>query len=340
MLEQSKLPQADLACLTWQENQRRQGRVLRVLGWADRPSAGQLSFFAPDFATRSERPWLIGERGSGADLPVGKTDLPLVRELCPADQKEFLDRHARILESLRAREFEKVVPMVAEFRDYAEPLSLGMFAQILERSWKSQYAYGMQVGAEGMCGVTPELLFEVRDGTLQTMALAGTARVEDLSLLQDPKECLEHRLVVENLELDLAKWGRVSLGETTERTYGNLKHLWTPISVRLEREVSMAELSARLHPTAALGGWPREAARNWLERQSFHQTRGRFGAPFGYVDGEDMLCVVAIRGVQWQGARAQIATGCGVVTGSVAEREWNELALKRESILRSLELER
>ena len=112
----------------------------------------------------------------------------------------------------------------------------------------------------------------------------------------------------------------------------------TPIQVKLQSEPSFAELVARLHPTAALGGWPREAALSWLQSQDFHRRRRRFGAPFGWQKGGDMFCVVAIRCLQWKNSQALLASGCGVVMGSHAEKEWKELALKRRAIIQNLGL--
>jgi menaquinone-specific isochorismate synthase len=204
-----------------------------------------------------------------------------------------------------------------------------------------QISYGFEFEGEGMCGITPEVLFRVREGSLETMALAGTAALGAPSLLDDPKERREHQLVIENLTTELAAWGHVETGPTAERDFGRLKHLHTPIRVRLSRSPEFETLCDILHPTAALGGWPRKPAWQWLSEQPFHRSRRRFGAPFGFVrhddhEGEERFCVVAIRGLQWQGREAQIHAGCGVVEGSVAEREWQELALKREAIHRNL----
>ena len=49
-----------------------------------------------------------------------------------------------------------------------------MFAQAISPERDGKFSYGFEFGGEGMCGVTPELLFSVKDGVLKTMALAGT----------------------------------------------------------------------------------------------------------------------------------------------------------------------
>jgi menaquinone-specific isochorismate synthase len=231
--------------------------------------------------------------------------------------------------------------MVTEVLEYTAPLNLAMFPPFLNQRYEDRYSYGFEFEGEGLCGVTPELLFSVSDGRLKTMALAGTGPAGGPSLLQDPKERHEHQLVIEYLAEALKPWGEFTAGSTGEKTYGVLKHLRTPVEVKLNRVPDFMHLAARLHPTAALGGWPRQPAWHWLEAQSFHATRSRFGAPFGFVDGrgEKMLCVVAIRSVQWKDNCARISAGCGVVRESETLREWQELQLKLKSVHQLLGME-
>ncbi len=297
---------------------------------AQAPSQG-LSFYAPFFALSDPEPWLLGEEiefksEAHEDLP------PLTHKVEPSSA-DFARTCEEILDRIRAGEFEKVVPMVCEELEFSRVLNHRMFSTEIV---KQQFAYGFEFGDEGMAGLTPELLFEVSDGTLRTMALAGTGKSDGPSLLEDKKEMFEHRLVIEHIANELKIYGRPEVGPTVEKTYGSLKHLYTPIALKLEREPRFMEFVASLHPTAALGGWPRKPAVEWLEDQPFHFARKRFGAPFGFVDGGLMKCVVAIRGVQWSGNRLMVSSGCGVVKESQALKEWQELELKRASIYRWL----
>lgn len=307
---------------------------LKIIGWAAEPPAHGAAFYAPDFALRSEQPWLLGGPCEFAGLE--RTALPeLVARRAPAEAA-FRAAHADILHKISRGEFAKVVPAVAEELEFASDLNAAMF---MSESVPGRYSYGFEFSGEGMSGLTPELLFEVDGERLQTMALAGTGRVDGPSLLEDAKEMHEHRLVIENIVGELKALGSIDIGQTVERSFGMIKHLFTPIEVHLRESARFLDLIQRLHPTAALGGWPRAPAVAWLKNDESARWRRRFGAPFGYVSDGFMRCVVAIRGVQWQGRKALLATGCGVVQGSVAEREWRELALKRESTWRGLGVE-
>lgn len=327
MLKQGQRPQAWLLSDG-------SSRALSLKARAALPAVGHLCFYTPFFALSDPEPWFIGDEiefNSEAPIPLPS----LVHKVEPSSA-DFARTFEEILIEIQAGRFEKVVPMVCEELEFSEPLQRNMFR--IEQV-PQQFTYGFEFENEGMAGVTPELLFSVEDGVLRTMALAGTGKSDGPSLLADRKEMHEHGLVIEHIANELKHFGVPVVGETVEKVYGALKHLYTPITLRLERKPEFMELIASLHPTAALGGWPRKPAVEWLEKQPFHVARKRFGAPFGFSDGQIMKCVVAIRGVQWSGNCLQVASGCGVVKESQVLREWQELELKRRSIYRWLGVE-
>lgn len=331
MLKRARGFHTGLAWLSSEEVQ----KALKVRGLSSGPVNGGLSFYAPDFALSNAEPWLIGTETPYAKLePRG---LPRLEHRLEPSGAEF-ERHLEdILQHISRGTFEKVVPIVCEDLEFAAPLEASMFQPSEERP--GTFTYGFEYQSEGMSGQTPELLFEVRDGVLRTMALAGTGKSGGPSLLEDMKERHEHQIVIDHICSELKAYGEPVVAATVERDYGKLKHLLTPIEMQMKEPISYMNLVRTLHPTAALGGWPRQPAVAWLEEQPFHFSRKRFGAPFGFQDGDHMVCVVAIRGVQWSGMRARVSAGCGVVAESVAMREWNELRMKRESIYRSLGME-
>ncbi len=319
--------------LAWMRDSR-STRALRAERWSHEPTTG-LNFYAPDFALTANQAWLVGEK---TELTVQPRELPRLAHRVEPSAAAFANLMEEVLMRIDLGEFQKVVPVVCEELEFAEPLSQEMFSAALTRDFPHQFSYGFEFQGEGLCGVTPELLFSVSDGVLQTMALAGTGGADGPSLLDDRKERHEHNLVIEHIVSELVRWGVPDVGTTQERVYGSLKHLYTPIHMDLRREISFSQLVSGLHPTAALGGWPRKSAMQWMETQKFHADRGRFGAPFGFIDGDEMRCVVAIRGLQWRGAHATLSAGCGVVKESQSLREWKELELKRAAVCRMLGL--
>jgi menaquinone-specific isochorismate synthase len=321
----------------WSDGNRPQ--ALNVLARSSKPASSGVSFFIPDFALTDPEPWLVGDECPWPS--VSPSPLPAVesrREV--STYADFQAGFSEIQSQIRDGLLQKVVPLVAEELHFAAALHAAHFPSAFAPR-VGQYGYGFEFGEEGFCGLTPEVLFEVQDGILSTMALAGTGPMDGPSLLTIPKERVEHQLVIEHIDEELKTLGSVEIGKTVERAYGRLKHLFTPIRVVLDRMPDFMDLVTRLHPTAALGGWPRANALAWLEKQDFHRYRRRFGAPFGYLRvGGEMRCVVAIRGLQWVGRRALLAAGCGVVAQSHLDGEWRELKLKLSAIEQNLGLSR
>jgi isochorismate synthase EntC len=181
------------------------------------------------------------------------------------------------------------------------------------------------------------MLFATEGRGYQTLALAGTRPVDRAKeLMRDPKEQLEHRMVVEDIVRRLAPFGNVEVDPIRIIELPSIAHLATPI--RFEESgadrMSFADIVRRLHPTAALGAWPRtEAGGRWLREADRGVKRRTFGAPFG-LEREDGrgLALVAIRNVQWHEDAVRVGSGAGVIAESRLEREFEELREKREQV--------
>lgn len=295
--------------------------------WHASIPTGGFAFYAPDFFLQTKTPWLTFERfGLQTDLALPAEAQTL--EFVQPSREVFVKRTEDLLAAISRSEIRKAVPVVFET---ANSQSSSIPISTLPES-SQLFPYGFWNDDEGMLGATPEILFELNGLELRTMALAGTAAVAAPSLLENPKEMHEHRLVIEDIHSSLSPFGQVNVGETQEKILPTLKHLFTPIDVTLKDSISPERLVQALHPTAALGGFPRDTAKTWLAKQPEADVRRRFGAPFGYVDGDSALFVVAIRNIQRFDEKIWLGSGCGVVEGSVPEREWEELNLKRRSV--------
>jgi menaquinone-specific isochorismate synthase len=115
-----------------------------------------------------------------------------------------------------------------------------------------------------------------------------------------------------------------------------LTHLRTPIQLELTQTADTAALVKALHPTPALGAFPKEEGVEWLKAFDSRTPRKHYGAPLGCCYGNSISIVVAIRNVQWTPNGLAIGAGCGVIAESKQEREWNEIQLKTEAIFETL----
>lgn len=324
---------------------RRDGKV--VIGYgpfrsSDVPPDGGVAFFKSGFVSKGGKPWQIPasyesitreefkQRFSGRDYLEIDWDVP--------DAMPFSLVFQEIMSSIGQGLIEKTVPVVTEVgRARSEPLRgiLGaMAAQVAPL-----YSYGWVSEGKGFAGATPELLFSLKGSQLGTMALAGTARVEDVDVFMvDEKEIREHEYVAQTLVSKLLDLGSMSRMEREVMSLGSIVHFQTNIHVELEEEQEPMRLMKRLHPTPALGPLPRTdetmaMLAGWRERLG---CPGEFGAPFGVWDDGVFEAVVAIRGLWWEGRNILLPAGCGIIEASRLVNEWRELRLKREAVKRFL----
>lgn len=198
-------------------------------------------------------------------------------------------------------------------------------------------------------GATPELLVNVNGNKMTTMALAGSTKRGDTTaeddtlaqaLLDSTKDRYEHELVVQSIKSRLAELtDELAVpAEPTVYRLNNIQHLYTPIHghLRANQSKGVLPLVERLHPTPAMGGSPRGLALE-LIRTAEPVPRGWYAAPIGWIDHQlDGAFAVAIRSAVCQQRRAWLYAGAGIVADSIAEREWQETALKFRPMLEAL----
>lgn len=325
-----------------------------LIGWGEwrksSSAAGDCSVYAPDFYLTSPQPWLLPEHFAVVTrefftthvLPKMTTEVKPLRWVEPL--REGFENQVRLIRGFMAEgQLEKAVPVVhAQAREIMTDERLQAILRALAQAPNSLIPSGFWRPGEGLLGATPERLFTIGDDKISTMALAGTRAKRSAddarALFEDPKERHEHQLVIDDIIARLSVFGEVEVGETVVAELPTLFHLKTAISVR--GTASFDQLATALHPTPALGVSPRAFGLANMRKWDDVSLRARYGAPLGVVVPSLGLqeCLVAIRNIQWRADEIKLGSGCGFVRESDVDREWNELALKRESVKKVLKL--
>lgn len=207
----------------------------------------------------------------------------------------------------------------------------------LDRLAGQFYGFWQESGS-GMIGCSPEILFNKKGSVFSTTALAGTISTAeegfDLKLLGDPKEKQEHNLVITGIHESLAHIAKnLETDKTTVTVFGELAHMRTNIT--FESSYSAEECIDSLHPTAALGGDPKELSLEYLQKLryfKYEQQERSFGGVYGLNLGDEYYSLVGIRNLYWQGSEYSIHSGSGIVAESTIEGELAEVKRKRASI--------
>lgn len=287
-----------------------------------------------------------GAVGAGAEAMAG--DVPPPLELKAGDPAAWMARVAELAGQVRSGRLEKVV-LAREVRARAaRPFSATAVLRALAHGNLGGYHFAVAQADGCFLGASPEQLVELKDGDVRTMCLAGSiargaAAEEDRhlgqALLTSAKDRAEHAVVVAALRDGLAP---VCSDLHVADEPGLLKlrhvqHLFTPVTGRVNQGRTILDVLERIHPTPAVGGFPREAALE-LIRAREGLDRGWYAGPVGWIDrfGEGEFAV-AIRSALLRGDEASLFAGCGIMGDSDPESEFRESCLKLKGMRCALE---
>jgi menaquinone-specific isochorismate synthase len=254
---------------------------------------------------------------------------------------EFCNVVAETVAAIATGRFEKVV--LARQVEVAASGPI-LVADVLGRL-RALFPACMVFNVDGFLGASPELLVRRMGLDVRSHPLAGTVpRSGDpdadaklaADLLGSAKDRHEHRVVVDAVASVLAPLcTRLDVPDAPAIVpLRNVSHLGTLIDGALRDPAPSAlELAARLHPTPAVAGTPREAAVAHIAAvEGF--DRGRYAGPVGWVDTDgDGEWAVGIRSATLDGHIARLVAGVGVVADSEPEAELAETQLKLQALL-------
>jgi len=188
-------------------------------------------------------------------------------------------------------------------------------------------------------GASPEKLFSFSKPNLTLEALAGTISTNSnyKKLLKSTKDLKEHNYVTQYLIkcLEVSKIKNFKKSDIKVNSFGEISHLQTLIFSKVEN-ICPFELLKNLHPSPAVCGYPKNAALDWINTlESF--PRGNYASPMGWVDSSgNASFLLAIRGARYIEENIEFTAGSGIVSGSVLEKEIDEIKLKFESIVKQI----
>ena len=249
---------------------------------------------------------------------------------------------------LRAGEAEKVVLAREVLARGDGVVSAGMVVRGLRAAYPSCFTY-LIAGADGtaFAGASPELLIRRsgRHAFSQPMAgsvARGATDVDDerlaAELTRSAKDLDEHRVTARFVVEALRPFASsVKARDAEVVRFTNIQHLATSVDVELrEPAPDVLTLASSLHPTPAVGGWPRDAADRLIDELEAME-RGGYAGAVGWIDGRgDGELAVALRcGLLWEDG-ARLYAGVGVMPDSDPARELEETELKFKALLTAL----
>lgn len=219
----------------------------------------------------------------------------------------------------------------------------------LRRLNPSPYCFYFDFGRYRMLGASPEAFLTVKDrrATMRpiagTYAVTGDQQVDDesaKSLLADPKENAEHRMLVDLARNDLSRSCypvQVDQLRKIER-YSHLMHIVSQVSGEVEGEISPYSIYAQCFPAGTLSGAPKFKAVE-LIYQYEKTARGAYGGGLGYVSprGGFDHCII-IRSAVVIGNTLHFRAGAGIVSASDELSERKEVTHKTNALRKAITL--
>lgn len=271
--------------------------------------------------------------------------LPAVISRTDVPDAEGWTRNVQSADALFASgELEKIVLARQSRFDFETPPGIWQLMASLKDVSPSQFVFGIQP-EEGTAfiGASPERLFRRIDNTIECEALAGTrprgrTDEEDTALgeqlLGSEKDRREHGYVLDTIMNTIATLcdGDIVEDQISLLKLPRVQHLMARFKGELTKGLTDSDILEALHPTPAVGGLPRDKAiRHISVLEQF--DRGWYAGPVGWIGARSTEFAVGIRSGLIADSSLSLYSGAGIVKGSDAESEWQEIENKMAGFL-------
>ena len=183
-------------------------------------------------------------------------------------------------------------------------------------------------------GASPEIILQQKAENFETIALAGTKT--DKNIPWSNKELMEHQIVSQFITDALDELKVVyKLDKVKTVNAGNLLHLKQQITFNYEAD-GIKKLLNKLHPTPAIGGYPKNNALKVIALAEKH-NREYYCGYLGEQNPLQTKLFVNLRCAKIYDNQIEFYTGGGITADSDVQKEWEECDKKATSLMRFLD---
>ncbi len=255
------------------------------------------------------------------------------------NRKEWSKRIDQVYSMFASGELDKIVLARKSILNFNSALNPIHVVKRLKESNPNAFHFCIQEDdGVSLIGATPERLYKRNQRQIFTEAIAGTRprgktaeRDSQLKkeLLSCEKDLREHRYVVDKIKSVIADTCTEILSDKEVNIIENahVQHLCYKMQGKLKDNITDAYLLRNIHPTPAVGGYPSDIALNKIEKMEKFD-RGWYAGPVGWVNHSAAEFAVALRSGLIYGNKLALFAGAGIVDGSKADEEWDEIENK------------
>ena len=193
---------------------------------------------------------------------------------------------------------------------------------------------------------SPERLFHVQDGILQTRPIAGTHprgqgsedEAQKEGLISHPKEIAEHVMLLDLERNDMGRvceYGSVFVNEVmTLETYPYVHHIVSNIKGKLKESVTIKGIVQALFPGGTITGCPKVRCMQIISELE-QMPRGPYTGSLGYLSQDGKMDFnILIRSFVHTDKKLTFRAGAGIVYDSIPERELAETKHKAAGLIK------
>jgi anthranilate synthase component 1 len=259
-------------------------------------------------------------------------------------KEQFMEKVQKAKDLIEAGEAIQIV-----LSDYLEVDNLDpfQFYRNLRKINPSPYMFFIKDGASFVVGSSPEVHIRVRGKTAYLRPIAGTKprgpsdNVDEIikTLSEDEKERAEHLMLVDLARNDLSRIcapGSVAVESFMEpEVYSHVVHLVSQVKGELESSADVIDAITQTFPAGTVSGAPKTRAIEIIDELE-ETTRGIYSGCTGYIGfNGNVDMAITIRTAVFNGFKARLQAGAGIVYDSVPEREYEEIMNKLGAAIRS-----
>ena len=276
-------------------------------------------------------------------------DAPLDGEISEENNEKFTDGVKRSLDYIVAGD----VFQVNLSRKWSYSLSSKEDSAIIYKQLKkanpAPFSALVQYENFSIISSSPERLFSVNDGVLETRPIAGThprgeGHLDDAqkeNLISHPKEIAEHVMLLDLERNDMGRvceYGSVYVNEImTLETYPYVHHIVSNIKGNLRKHIGVKQIVKALFPGGTITGCPKVRCMEIINELE-QMPREAYTGSVGYVSQNGKMDFnILIRSFIHQGDTLTFRAGAGIVFDSDPLRELAETRHKAQGLIKVFE---
>ena len=277
-------------------------------------------------------------------LPISGNQAP-TNPVPAINRSEYIRQIEQVLERIRKGQAQKVVLSRPQIIKLPKIFDFTIFFTNLHLAYPDAFLFLVFLPGYGIwAGATPELFLQQNGRYLKTVSLAGTLPVngpEELPFWPE-KEKEEQQIVTEYIKetLHTAGFDPAEINGPHTIYAGKIAHLQTifKIPVPAERK-KLAEVLHVLHPTPAICGYPKQSALKIIRETEKYNRQFYTGYMGPWHTRYPSQLYINLRSMQFSTTDAQaiLYAGGGITGASDPAKEWDETAMKMQTLLSVLE---